>query len=77
MKKIFEAEVNIMINIGFEFEIDLGIHYLGSDLKDEIKDQSLIDKVKQTLTSFYKTQIVLYFDFEVLALTALDVVLKN
>lgn len=44
-----------MINIGFEFEIDLGLHYLNSDLKDEIKDQNLVDKVKQTLTSFYIT----------------------
>ncbi len=34
MKKIFEAEVNIMINIGFDFEIDLAIHYLNSVLKD-------------------------------------------
>ena len=52
-----------MINIGFDFEIDLGIHYLNSSLKDEINDPSLIDKVKQTLTSFYRTQLVLYFDF--------------
>lgn len=50
MRRIFEAEINIMINIGFEFEIDLGIHYLNSSLKDEIKDQNLVDKVKQTLT---------------------------
>lgn len=66
-----------MINIGFDFEIDMGIYYLNSALKDEIKDQNLIEKVKQTLTSFYKTQLVLYFDFEILALTALDIVMKN
>lgn len=77
MRRIFEAEVNIMINIGFDFEIDMGIYYLNSRLKDEIKDQNLIEKVKQTLTSFYKTQLVLYFDFEILALTALDIVMKN
>ena len=33
MKKIFDAEVNIMINIGFDFDIELSIHYLNSKLK--------------------------------------------
>ena len=63
MRRIFEAEVNIMINIGFDFEIDLGIHSLNSHLKDEIREAHLIDKVKQTLTSFYSTHLVLYYDF--------------
>ena len=55
----------------------MGIHYLNSNLKEEIKDNNLIDKVKATLTSFYITQIVLYFDYEILALTALEIVMKN
>ncbi len=66
-----------MINIGFDFDLDLSIHYLNSKLKEEIKNADLIDKVKQTLTSFYKTQIVLYFDCEIIGLTCLDIVMKN
>jgi hypothetical protein len=37
----------------------------------------LIEKLKQTLTSLYKTDTVLYFDSEMIAMAALDIVMNN
>ncbi len=37
----------------------------------------MIEKLKQTLTSLYKTDTVLYFDSEMIAMAALDIVMNN
>ena len=44
-----------MINIGFDFDINLSIQYVENILKNQIKNVDLTDKLKQTLTSLYKT----------------------
>lgn len=56
MKKVFEAEVNIMINIGFSFDIKLGIEEAERlKLFQYSPVSGFSTKLKQTLTSLYST----------------------
>lgn len=52
MKKLLEAEVTIMINIGFDFDIELGVFW-ASEWSRAIKDSHYVRKVEDALTSLY------------------------
>lgn len=45
MKRMFEAEVTIMINIGFDFDIELGVLWV-SEWARTINDDHLVRKVE-------------------------------
>ncbi len=65
-----------MINIGFDFDIELAIFWINQWSK-AIKDNHIIRKVEEALTSLYRTSTVLYFEPQLIALTALSIVIKN
>lgn len=65
-----------MINIGFDFDIELAIFWVHQWSK-AIKDNHIIKKVQETITSLYQTSTVLYFKPQLIALTALSIVVKN
>ena len=65
-----------MINIGFDFDIELAIFWIHQWSK-AIKDNHIIRKVEEALTSLYRTSTVLYFEPQLIALTALSIVIKN
>lgn len=75
MKKLLEAEVTIMINIGFDFDIELGV-YWASEWSRGIKDSHCVRKLEDALTSLYQTSTVVFFEPRVIALTALSIVVK-
>lgn len=76
MKRLLEAEVTIMINIGFDFDIELGIFW-ASEWARTINDGHLVRKVEEALTSLYQTNVVAFFEPRLIALTALAIVVKN
>lgn len=76
MKKLLEAEVTIMINIGFDFDIELGV-YWASEWSRAIKDSHSVRKLEDALTSLYQTSTVVFFEPRVIALTALSIVVKS
>ena len=76
MKRMFEAEVTIMINIGFDFDIELGVLWV-SEWARNINDDHLVRKVEEALTSLYQTNAVVFFEPRLIALTALAIVVKN
>ncbi len=44
-KKLFEAEVNLMINIGFDFDLQLGVYWI-DNWAEKINDAHLLSKAK-------------------------------
>ena len=70
MKRLFEAEVNLMIHIGFDLEVHIGSEWL-LKWKKAINDQHFFEETSKQLCSLYYTTVVIYFEPELLALTAL------
>jgi hypothetical protein len=75
-KRLFEAEVTVMINVGFDFDIELALYWL-QEWSRAIGDSHVVKKTEETLTSLYQTSTVLYFEPHLIALTALTIVMKN
>lgn len=75
-KRLFEAEVTVMINIGFDFDIELGLYWL-QEWSRGIGDSHVMRKAEEAMTSLYQTSTVLYFEPQLIALTALSIVMKN
>ena len=65
-----------MINIGFDFDIELGVDWL-REWAEDIRDAHIVSKVEVTLTSLYQTSTVLYFPPQLLCLTAISIVRRN
>lgn len=65
-----------MINVGFDFDIELALYWL-QEWTRGIGDSHIIKKTEETLTSLYQTSTVLYFEPQLIALTALTIVMKN
>lgn len=76
MKRLLEAEVTIMINIGFDFDIELGVFWV-SEWSRAIKEVEYVRRLEDTLTSLYQTSTVVFFEPRVVALTALSIVVKE
>lgn len=69
-----------MINIGFDFDIKLGLQE-SERLDLFLRTRSdgfdhFATKLKQTLTSLYLTEVVVLFSAETIALAALKILLK-
>lgn len=62
-----------MINIGFDFDIELGLFWLRERAGD-LKSEHIVRKVEETLTSLYQTSVVIYHSPELLFLAALSIV---
>jgi hypothetical protein len=65
-----------MINIGFDFDIELAVFW-SQEWSKVINDSHLTRKLEEALTSLYQTSSVLYFEPRLIALTALSIVMKN
>ena len=76
MKKLFEAEINLMISIGFDFLLTVGFDYL-QEWEKAIRDRNFLKQVCGILNKLYHTSVVLYFQPKTLALTALAMAAKN
>ena len=77
MRRVFDAEVSIMINIGFDFDIKLALEEVDRlKIFHALADENLIVKFKSTLTSLYKCEVVVFFSPETIACLGLDILLK-
>jgi hypothetical protein len=77
VRRVFEAEVNIMINIGFDFDIKLSLEEAEHlRLFEDSPIENFSTKLKQTLTSLYCTEIVVFFDPQTVAILALKILIR-
>lgn len=76
MKKLFEAEVNLMISVGFDMELEVGLTYL-EEWERAIKDSHFFKTTAEQLSKLYHTNTVLYFEPELLALASLGMAAKS
>jgi hypothetical protein len=58
--RVFEAEVTLMINMGFELEVEIALGWTREWEKD-LGDWSLGKKWNEMVTSLYETNVVIYF----------------
>lgn len=78
VKKIFEAEVNIMINIGFDFDISLASEEANSlQIYAALGSEHMITNYRRVLTSLYKCEVVVFFKASTIACLALDILLRE
>lgn len=49
-----------MINIGFDFDIEIGLYWL-QEWSRAISDPHIIKKAEEALSSLYQTNTVIYF----------------
>jgi hypothetical protein len=77
VRRVFEAEVNIMINIGFDFDIKLSLEEAEHlRLFENSAVENFPIKLKQILTSLYCTEVVVLFDPQTIAILGLKILIR-
>lgn len=77
VKNVFEAEVSILLNIGFDFDIELAINEAEQyKFFQNTSIDELPKKFKQTLTSLYCSDVVVFYNAETIAFLAFLIIIK-
>ena len=76
VKKVIEAETNLMINIGFDLNLFAGITWLYKWDK-MLSDSHFSRSAARQITRLYKTSVVIYFEPEELALTGIMMAVRE
>lgn len=60
-RKVLEAEIVLMINIGFDLDIYTGISYL-KKWEKRVGDSIFYEQIAKTITKLYQTTLCLYYE---------------